>query len=43
VVFLPVVGKLLLEMLQKINLICMDTPSFPLPQGKIFDVGVTAL
>ena len=43
VVFLPVIGELLLEMLQKIDLICMDTPSLPLPQGNVFDVGVSTL
>jgi hypothetical protein len=31
VVLLPVVGKLLLKMLQKIDLICMDTSSLTLP------------
>jgi len=43
VVFLPVVGKLLLKMLQKIDLICMDTPSLAVPQGEVFDVGVSTL
>ena len=41
VVFLPVVGKLLLEMLQKIDLICVDTPGLTVPQGDVFDVWVS--
>jgi hypothetical protein len=43
VVFLPVVGKLLLKMLQKIDLICMDTPRLTVPQCDVFDVRVSAL
>ena len=43
VVFLPVIGELLLEMLQKIDLICMDTPSLTLPQCDVFDVWIPAL
>ena len=43
VVFLPVVGKLLLKMLQKIDLSCMDTSSLTVPQGDVFDMGVSAL
>jgi hypothetical protein len=42
-VLLPVVGKLLLKMLQKIDLICMDTPSLTLPQCDVFDVWIPAL
>jgi hypothetical protein len=42
-VFLPVVGKLLLEMLQQIDLICMDTSSLTVPQCDVFDVWVSAL
>src|SRR5947209_19354709 len=43
VVFLPVIGKLLLKMLQEIDLICMDTPGLPLPQRDVFDVRISAL
>jgi hypothetical protein len=43
VVFLPVVRKLLLKMLQQIDLICMDTASLTLPQGDVFDVWIPAL
>jgi len=43
VMFLPVVGKLRLKMLQKVNLIGMDTPSLTVPQGDVFDVRVSAL
>ena len=43
VVFLPIVGKLLLKMLQQIDLICMDTSSLTLPQCDVFDVWIPAL
>ena len=40
---LPVVGKLLLEMLQEVDLIRVHTPSLTAPQGNILHMRVPAL
>jgi hypothetical protein len=40
---LPVLGELLLELLQEVDAICMDTPGGATSYGKILDMGVPTL
>src|SRR5215468_7625384 len=42
-VLLPVLRKLLLEMLQEVNLVNVDTPRLTTPQGNVLHMRVPAL